>query len=279
MNLVSTLGPRLANDFQRKLLEASLQSAKASGNPLRLNNFSTSFRELFRHVLSDLAPDAQIRNSKWFVPDATARTGITRGHKISYVLHGGLDPSYVLDELDIDVASERTALLSSIDRLSKFTHVNEATFDLPDADVESHVQNACQALEGFLNCADESRRLLCAKVEERVQDDVLNEAIGETIQEIDELATHHVIESVSVDELEVVSINSKTIEFIAYGNIEVELQWGSSSEFRRGEGAAINDSYPLTCRFVSHVHDPEALELVEGSLNVDTSSWWDGYTD
>ena len=45
------LKPRLANDFQRRLLAATIQSVQDASNPLRLNNFSSSFRELFRHVL------------------------------------------------------------------------------------------------------------------------------------------------------------------------------------------------------------------------------------
>ena len=38
-------------------------------------------------------------------------------------------------------------------------------------------------------------------------------------------------------------------------------------------------TYPLTCKFVSKVSDPEAMEVAEDSLRVDTSSWWEGYYD
>src|SRR3546814_14972169 len=63
------LKPRLATDFQRKLLAATMQSIQDVSNPLRLNNFSASFRELFRHVLVKLAPDDQVIATSWFVPD------------------------------------------------------------------------------------------------------------------------------------------------------------------------------------------------------------------
>lgn len=69
------------------------------------------------------------------------------------------------------------------------------------------------------------------------------------------------------------------IQFIAYGSVGVQLQWGSNSDVRRGDGAVIQNSYPLTCKFISQVDSPEELEVVENSLCVDTSSWWNGYYD
>ncbi|WP_449393034.1 pPIWI-associating nuclease domain-containing protein [Eoetvoesiella caeni] len=65
----------------------------------------------------------------------------------------------------------------------------------------------------------------------------------------------------------------------AYGSVGVELQWGSNSDVRRGEGAVIRNSYPLTCKFISKVTSPEGLDVIEDSLCVDTSSWWKDYYD
>lgn len=279
LELAEKLKPRLATDFQRKLLAASLQSATEIHNPLRLNNFSASFRELFRHVLVELAPDHQVAASMWFVQDATTRGKVTRGQKVAYVVHGGLDPNYVLQDLGIDVDSERGALLKSIDRLSKFTHVNEESFDSSPDDVERQVHEACTALQAFLDCADAARRLLCSRVEERIHDGVVSKAISETIVAIDEIASHHCVEEVDVHDIEVTALDHKEIHFTAYGSVGVELQWGSSSDIRNGDGATATDSFPLTCKFISKVSSPEDLEVIEGSLCVDMSSWWDGYYD
>ena len=126
--LAEKLKPRLANEFQRRLLAATVQSVQEASNPLRLNNFSASFRELFRHVLVEFAPEHNVMATSWFVPDAKNDGKVTRAQKVSYVVHAGLDPAYVEGELGIDVAAERQALLRTIDRLSKFTHVNEESF-------------------------------------------------------------------------------------------------------------------------------------------------------
>lgn len=270
---------RLANDFQRRLLVATMQSVQDGSNPLRLNNFSSSFRELFRHVLVELAPDQQVAATSWFVPDEKNGGRVTRAQKVNYVVHGGLDPAYVEDELGIDIAAERKALLKTIDQLNKYTHVNEDSFGSNPEDVERQAFAACEALQSFLDCADEARSLLCSRVEEQVHDDVVSEAISATILSLDEIATHHCIDEINVHQIEVLSMDHAEIQFTAHGSVGVQLQFGSNSDVRRGDGAVIRDSYPLTCKFISQVDSPEELELVEDSLCVDTSSWWNGYYD
>lgn len=96
LELAERLKPRLANDFQRRLLSATMQSVQEESNPLRLNNFSASFRELFRHILVELAPDHEVKATSWFVPDEKNDGKVTRAQKVNYVVHGGLDEAYVL---------------------------------------------------------------------------------------------------------------------------------------------------------------------------------------
>jgi hypothetical protein len=279
LTLAEKLMPRLANEFQRRLLAATMQSVQEVSNPLRLNNFSASFRELFRHVLVEFAPDHHVLATSWFAPDAKNAGKVTRAQKVSYVVHGGLDPAYVEGELGIDVPAERQALLNTIDRLSKFTHVNEDSFGSSSQEVDQQALAACEALRAFLDCADSTRKLLCSRIEERVHEDVVSEAIGDTILSLDEIATHHCIDGVEVHQIEVTSMDQAEIQFIAHGSVGVQLQWGSNSDMRRGDGAVIQDSYPLTCKFYSKVETPEELEMIKDSLCVDTSSWWDGYCD
>ena len=277
--LAEKLKPRLANEFQRRLLAATVQSVQEASNPLRLNNFSASFRELFRHVLVKFAPEHHVMATSWFVPNAKNAGKVTRAQKVSYVVHAGLDPAYVEGELGIDVAAERQALLRTIDRLSKFTHVNEESFGSNPQEVEQHALAVCEALRSFLDCADTARSLLCSRVEERIHEDVVSEVIGDTILSLDEIATHHCIDDVDVHQIEVTAMDHAKIQFIAHGSVGVQLQWGSHSDMRKGDGAVIQDSYPLTCKFYSKVENPEELEIDEDSLCVDTSSWWDCYYD
>lgn len=99
------------------------------------------------------------------------------------------------------------------------------------------------------------------------------------ILSLDEIASHHGIDEVYVHQIEVSSMDHAEIQFAAYDSVGVEFQWGLNNDVRRGEGAVIQDSSPLTCKFISKVDSPEELVVVEDSLCVDTSSWWDGYDD
>src|SRR3546814_1802720 len=69
----------------------------------------------------------------------TCALPISRAQKVNYVVHAGLDPAYVEAELGIDVAAERAGLIKTIDRLSKFAHVNEDSFGSEQEEVERHV--------------------------------------------------------------------------------------------------------------------------------------------
>lgn len=75
--------------------------------------------------------------------------------------------------------------------------------------------------------------------------------------------------------MEIYEINDEFIIFQANGSIGCELQWGSNSDLRKGDGAVLPQSYPFTCQLISPVYDPEGVESIEESLGVDTSSWTD----
>jgi len=274
MEVISKLRTHLPTEFQHKLLDAALLSINALNNPLRLNNFSTAFRELIRHVFDHFAPDEEIKKCEWYEPEPTSRTGVTRAHRVGFVIHGGIAPDYARDVLEIDVDSERKRVVSAIDALSKFTHVNEATFGVPAGEVDARVADACAALENVLETADFARKTLVAAIEYAVEEKVVHAVLQETVASVDEIASHHFIDEVSLDGVHVLRIGATEIEFVAHGTLEVELQWGSNSDVRNDLGAVVNDSFPLTLRLVSPVGAPGEVEAVEGTLIVDTSDWF-----
>ncbi len=254
-------------------------SVKDMNNPLRLNNFSTAIRELVRDVFDHLAPNEEIKKCSWFVPDDTSTTGVTRGHRVSFVIHGGIAPDYAENELLIDVEAERSRLTKVVNVLSKFTHVTRKTFNTPPADVEKYVENACQALYRVLEAANDARKVLIEAIQEQVQEEVMQVVLSETLMSIDEIATHHFIDQVELNEVEVASIGAQQIEFVAHGTVEVELQWGSNSDLRNDMGATMAESFPLSMKFTSSVDTPSEIEAIEDSLSVDTSDWYEGYYD
>jgi hypothetical protein len=136
-----------------------------------------------------------------------------------------------------------------------------------------------RALSNVLGLANQCHAELVRALENKIHNEVVALAISETIGSIDELASHHCVEEIDVEEVCVTKVGSEYIHLQASGTIGVELQWGSSGDLRRGDGAVGNDSFPFTCELQSHVDSPEDLDVVEELLCVDTSSWWEGYYD
>ena len=278
-NSANYLSVQLSSEFQKNLLAACIRSLEDTYNPLCLNNFCSGYRELVRHVLSDLAPDAEIKACNWYVPDTTSKTGITRAHAITYVLQGGLSSDYVTEVLEIDIAQDKKQLISTINKLNKYTHVNQSTFGIDVSRASEEAALAIDSLSSVLRLANHCRVQLAQALEAQIHNEVVSLAIKETISSIDELATHHCVDEIDVQEVAITKVGSKFIDLRASGTIGVELQWGSSGDLRRGEGATGNESFPFSCELQSHVENPVELEAIKDTLCVDTSSWWDGYYD
>lgn len=279
IDATNDLNALLSVEFHKKLLAASLKNLEETSNELSFNNFCSGFRELVRHVLSDLAPDAEIKACSWYEPEETSRSGITRAQAITYVIQGGLADDYVTGVLYLDVADEKKALISAVNSLNKYTHVNESTFGIDTTQALEKSELSVRALSNVLELANQCRAELAAALQSKIHNEVVALAISETIGSIDELATHHCVEEIDVDEVSVTKVGSEYVELRASGTIGVELQWGSNGDLRRGEAAVGSDSFPFTCELQSQVDSPEDLDVLEGSLCVDTSSWWDGYYD
>lgn len=159
--------------------------------------------------------------------------------------------------------------------MSKFTHIELKVFNLPDADVDALVKETTEAVNRFLVTISDCRRLIIDSLWEQIDSAIIDEALRETIQAIDELASHHFIDEVYTDKVEIYEINHEFIRFRVNGSIGCELQWGSNSDLKRGDGAVLPQSYPFMCELISPVYEPEAFECIEESLGVDTSSWTD----
>ena len=130
-----------------------------------------------------------------------------------------------------------------------------------------------------MHVAASARKTLTDAIQEQVEEEVVHAVLRETVLAVDEIASHHSIEAVELDRVEVVSIGAEEIELVAYGSIEVELQWGSNSDRRKGDGATRNQSFPLILKLRAPTYEPSTIEAIDDSLSVDTSDWYDVEAD
>jgi hypothetical protein len=190
-----------------------------------------------------LAPEARIAQCEWFKP--VPGTNIpTRRQRAKYATQGGLSDEYI-GEIGVDVQHLHDAAIEAIEELNKYTHVRPGTIVDDPHEIALFVDGALHALLGLFASFDECRSAVLDALSEQIDNEAVNALIVETILNIDELATHHSIEEVYVEQTRVASVTHDTIYFKATGTLAVELQWGSNSDLHRGDGAHSRREFPF----------------------------------
>ncbi|HXR79995.1 MAG TPA: hypothetical protein VN763_03710, partial [Saprospiraceae bacterium] len=256
----------LDSEFEERLLHASFESLTAKENPLRFNNFACSIRELSRHMLHRMGPDEKVLSCSWYKsPDPEKPKLITRNHRMAYAIHGGFQDKYLLEHYELDIAKAKKGILDSIELLNKYTHINDDTFDMPQEEIDFHVNEISNA---FLNLFEEiqnCRKQLCDLIDDEIDKEIFAHAILEVNEDIDLMSTHHVIESTSISHFKVIDITEDKIFFRAAGVIDVEQQFGSRSDLRNDIGAIINTSFPFSSVLSARI---EFLPKIENNLEI-----------
>lgn len=271
--LASDIEAKLGTNFEKEVFNAGLLSLDQVANPLRLNHFSTTLRELSRIVLRRLAPDAQIKDCGWYV-QAQGQPEITRAQRINYAVQAGLLDGFVRKTLQLDVDNMRRDLLEALDELSKYTHIEPVVFGITGPPLDTIVTESLEAFLAFLEVIDECRSAVETAVEDHARQALHDELLSRTVSELDQLATHYYVEDTQIETVTVTSMDSSHVEFAVTGTIECQFQYGSSSDVRNGDGVVTTDSYPLTCDFEALAASPLQVSVKGRTLEIDTDSFF-----
>lgn len=279
MNLKDTdqLKELLTSKFQNDLLQASLDNINDASNKLRFNNFAFSMRELSRHILHSLSPDQDVLDSSWYKNETSKPNGISRGQRIKYAIQGGLEDSFINSELIkiTKINAIKKKLKGSIDLLSKYTHVNPNTFDIPDRDTNKLSQDIVNHLIEFAKTIIDSRQMIISEIDEKINNEFIQHSINETIEEVDILATHHNTEGLSVDHTRISKILSDKLLVDVRGIVSVRLQWGSNSDLKNDIGTEMYDSFPYNGTVEVKLNGAfERAKVSIKTFNVITDSWY-----
>lgn len=262
-----------ANDFELKLLNSAFGNLEAK-SPLRFNNFAYALRELLRHVLHRLSPDHEVSQCTWFKPAPSSSTGYTRQHRLKYAIQGGLSDFYVTNKLEMEEIDETIKeLLSIIKLLSGYTHIEPHTFDIGDTEVEKLSTECLEATLRFVEKIEETRNQLIGMLVDDIDRSLLDRIISESVTEIMELSTHQFIEDIYHNRAHVEHIGPTSLLLKVTGTLSCELQYGSGSDLRRGDGVLISASFPFTGSLDVKFKAPLGSVMEVSNLNVDTSSW------
>lgn len=260
--------------FEASLVRAAFDNLEVSG-PLCFNNFGYALRELLRHVFHPLAPDDQIKQCPWFKPDPTSQSTITRAHRSKYMLQGGLSDYFVDKILDVEVPPVITAVSAAFETLNKFTHINPETFNLKEVDAALRATECLDATSSLIDNIGTCRSAVLQNLATAIDQHLLQESISDVVNELDEIATHYLIDQIYTESSEVVDIGPKDLCIQVEGNIGVELQYGSSSDVRNDIGTVIPETFPFSATVKVAFTRPLGKKAKISNFKVDTSSWYD----
>src|SRR5690606_36601300 len=108
-----------------------------------------------------------------------------------------------------------------------------------------------------------------------LQSEAVEKFTTETVKDIDILATRHTIDWDGIDERSVVTITASHVEYEVIGSVGVTLLYGSGSDRRQGDGAELNEEFPIGMRFRVPVDSPQDLDQAEITSEIDTSAWFE----
>lgn len=264
----------LETDFEKQLFDAAMYNLCDTNNKLRFNNFAYSMRELTRHFLKRLAPDEDIKTTPWYKPflkPDTKKEIITREQRIKFAIQGWFSDVFFQKALNFDYYDISKSLIKSIDDLSKYTHIEESTFDIPVTEVQTFSQEVLKNTIDFFNAVQEST----FKVNYAIIESINEDFAYEVKEELDCIATHHEVKAIFYDDIDLIKRKSNTLEYKVSGTINVRLQYGSDGDLRRDDGYETTMDFPYTSNVtISFNNEDYSLKATKIDTEIDTEPFY-----
>ncbi|MBK5446050.1 hypothetical protein [Peribacillus sp. TH24] len=270
----SILG-HLKTDFQKDIFLSSIEIIQTEIKT-KFSNFATNIRELSREVLKDLAPDDEVKNCKWYSKETPeGKADITRIQRMTYAVKGGLSNEFILEELEFDFSDVTYRLNRVIKELNKYTHINQKVYYREEKTGYEMVESTLIALNNFLLTIKGAQDLIMEQLESSLDSIINEELTSNVIQEIDILATHYRVEGVYINNIKIESINSQSIDINIEGSVDVQHQYGSDGDLRRGDGVEFENSYTFNFDLIQDIDNPFEINLSVDDIGIETDSFYE----
>jgi hypothetical protein len=267
-----------SDEFHHTLYVAALRNLDDLDNKLRFNNFAYALRELINSILMQRAPKVEVLKCSWYEDEIQLphiKDGVTKIQHARYVVQGGLSDEQVATGLKLDLSPERKAIRDSLTELSKYTHVEKTTFNLPTHEVEILVEKSLDALRGLGTAMVNCRCRIARGLYEAIEEQTISKVVSDALKALDSVAHHYSMERIGVNISGVKRITHDTIHLFASGFIDAQLPCGSNSGIRPDDGQLQDDFFEFRCNLTCSVEDPtgNSLAMEENSIIVDTKAW------
>ncbi len=256
----------LPDEHSRQVLDGAIRVLDDRENAIRLNMFAPAIRELFSYILHHYAPDENVTGCPWFSPE-TDNGKPTRRQRAIYATQGGLSNEFI-ESVGVDVSELHSDVIKTINELSKYTHVRPGSVVDDDEEIESFSSEALACLEELLLSFRECRETVCNALENDVYNALSSSYINDHFEDIAILSGRgYELETASLDEPKILSIDHQKIELKIEGELDVTLHHGD-----KYDPCTINDCFPFEMTLTAPVEEP--TQLVSEQHSVDTSSWY-----
>lgn len=268
---IESFTSKIDDPFVSMMMEGAQRVLLDIENPTRIHLFALSLREVMSYLLHELAPDEEVQACKWFKP-VTDNGAPSRIQRAEYAIRGGLSAADFPDLKEIE--SEANAELKDrLNDLNKLTHPRPKTHIEDPEKIEQVARETLSALSAFIDIIDSYRSNIRSQVIESIELHVFETFLWEVFSEIDIISTHSRVEHGIISSITVEKIDSYAVYFRAEGDVEVELNYGSGGDRRRGEGFSMNIGFPFHATFKGDLRDIKVLKDPE--YEIDTSSWYE----
>lgn len=258
----------LETEFERRLFSASIAYLENDSDPLRVNSFAYSLRELIRNVFERRAPEEKVKSCTWFKKE-TDNGKPSRKQRYIYSIQGGLGHKFVKDELAMDVLEPWKEIKETIDSLSKFTHVNDETFDISHEECEKLSEEALGILLSIFNMIEDTRTELHYELASHIDNELMSTFVSNSMPDIDILSSHSYVEYSEVTDYELIGIDNHELTFRGEGNAQVSQNYGKGDD-----ACEINEEYPFEFTGSSTVGKPYELSIPPECISIDVSCWF-----
>lgn len=257
----------LESGFERDLFSASILYLANESDPLRLNSFCYSLRELLRNVFDRLSPVENIKKCGWFKKETD--NGLpSRRQKYIYCIQGGLASDFVENELGIHVLESWEEIKKSIDTLSKYTHVNGDTFNIENDKVTNIAREALESLLIIIQITNDTREELHSSLLSHINKELLETFFMNSISEIESLSQNSYVDSFDIENYSLSNVDHKELTFKGDGTVYVSLNYG-----KHDDACEINTNFPFDFQGHSLVDKPYEILIAIEDVNIDTSNW------
>lgn len=242
---------------------------------LRYSFAGTAIRELLREYLDFLAPDAEIKKTIWFKPDPSSKSGVTRKHRVQFAIYRYLEPKVFDKDLTDKVDAIAKDLGDVIGELSALTHITPRTLKTSRKKALVLFTRAMRLFSRLARAIAKARAFIHEKLEDELSLSLSHLFTEEFFDDIDVLSSHSRPTDAVCSTVKLVEITQDGVSFKGTGRVDVDLQYGSDGDCRRGDGLECSDSFPFRFSGKSSIEDPFEALVEASDVDVDTSSFYE----